>query len=114
MGKLIQRRERHSADRSEQSEVLSPSEDSHSERDNSPVEHAPDVSPKTDSESEPSSSEDEQPPSSCSNMQVTPKPSRPKRSLKPVVRFTYDELGKGKDQPITIVHRGVTIKIGKQ
>ncbi|XP_037833479.1 uncharacterized protein LOC119617377 [Kryptolebias marmoratus] len=37
---------------------------------------------------------------------------REKRSIKPVVRLTYDEVGKSKDQPLTIVHRGVVIKIG--
>lgn len=39
--------------------------------------------------------------------------TRPKRKVKPVVRLTYDEPGKAKDQPITIIHRGVVIKIGK-
>lgn len=39
--------------------------------------------------------------------------TRPKRAVKPVVRLTYDEPGKGRDQPITIIHRGVVIKIGK-
>ncbi|XP_070401169.1 uncharacterized protein [Nothobranchius furzeri] len=42
----------------------------------------------------------------------TPK-LRPKRQIKPVVRLTYDEPGKAKDQPITIIHRGVVITIGK-
>lgn len=36
-----------------------------------------------------------------------------KRPIKPVVRLTYDEPGKARDQPITIIHRGVVIKIGK-
>lgn len=111
--KIIQRRERHSADGSEQLEVMGPSDDSHSERGNSPADPGPDVALETDSEPEPISSEDEQPPPSCSNVHVTPKSTRPKRSLKPVMRLTYDEPGKAKDQPITIVHRGVTIKIGK-
>lgn len=39
--------------------------------------------------------------------------NRPKRVVKPVIRLTYDEPGKAKDQPLTIVHRGVIIKIGK-
>ena len=39
--------------------------------------------------------------------------TRPKRSVKPVIRLTYDEPGKARDQPLTIVHRGVIIKIGK-
>ncbi|KAL6485589.1 hypothetical protein MHYP_G00049810 [Metynnis hypsauchen] len=39
-------------------------------------------------------------------------PRREKRSIKPVIRLTYDEVGKPKDQPLTIVHRGVVIKIG--
>lgn len=39
--------------------------------------------------------------------------SCPKRTVKPVVRLTYDEPGKARDQPITIIHRGVVIKIGK-
>lgn len=94
-------------------EVISPSNDSHSEGGNSPVDHGPDIALETDSEPEPNSSEDEQPQSSCSNVHVTPKSTRPKRSLKPVMRLTYDEPGKAKEQPITIVHRGVTIKIGK-
>lgn len=38
---------------------------------------------------------------------------RPKRKVKPVIRLTYDEPGKAKDQPLTIVHRGVVIKIGR-
>uniref|UniRef100_A0A1A7ZLV7 Gypsy retrotransposon integrase-like protein 1 n=1 Tax=Nothobranchius furzeri TaxID=105023 RepID=A0A1A7ZLV7_NOTFU len=42
----------------------------------------------------------------------TPK-LKPKRPIKPVVRLTYDEPGKAKDQPITIIHRGVVITIGK-
>lgn len=36
-----------------------------------------------------------------------------KRQVKPVVRLTYDEPGKAKDQPIMIIHRGVVITIGK-
>lgn len=39
-------------------------------------------------------------------------PRRGQRSVKPVIRLTYDEVGKSKDQPLTIVHRGVVIKIG--
>ena len=39
-------------------------------------------------------------------------PRRGKRSIKPVIRLTYDEAGRSKDQPLTIVHRGVVIKIG--
>ncbi|KAK2815560.1 hypothetical protein Q5P01_026027 [Channa striata] len=38
--------------------------------------------------------------------------SRPKRAVKPVVRQTYDEPGKSKDQLISIIHGGVVIKIG--
>lgn len=30
------------------------------------------------------------------------------------VLLTYDELGEARDQPLTIVHRGVTIKIEKR
>uniref|UniRef100_A0A3P9IZE6 Uncharacterized protein n=1 Tax=Oryzias latipes TaxID=8090 RepID=A0A3P9IZE6_ORYLA len=36
-----------------------------------------------------------------------------KRTIKPVVRLTYDEPGKARDQPITIIHRGVVITIGQ-
>lgn len=39
--------------------------------------------------------------------------NRPKRKVKPVIRLTYDEPGRAKDQPLTIEHRGVVIKIGK-
>ena len=38
---------------------------------------------------------------------------RPKRTVKPTVRLTYDEPGRSKDQPLTIVHRGIVIKIGQ-
>lgn len=38
--------------------------------------------------------------------------SKSKRTVKPVLRLTYDEPGKNKDQPLTIVHRGIVIKIG--
>lgn len=34
-----------------------------------------------------------------------------KRRVKPVIRLTYDRLGRANDQPITIVHRGIIIKI---
>ena len=35
-----------------------------------------------------------------------------KRAVKPTVRLTYDEPGRSRDQPLTIVHRGIVIKIG--
>ena len=35
-----------------------------------------------------------------------------KRRVKPVIRLTYDQPGRAKDEPITIVHRGIIIKIG--
>lgn len=35
-----------------------------------------------------------------------------KRQVKPVIRLTYDEPGKASDQPITIVHKGIIIKLG--
>lgn len=34
------------------------------------------------------------------------------RQPKPVIRLTYDVPGKAKDQPLTIVHKGVIIKLG--
>lgn len=50
-----------------------------------------------------------------------PKPDRvlrsrssKKRQVKPVLRLTYDEPGKASEQPITIVHRGIIIKLGKK
>ena len=36
-----------------------------------------------------------------------------KRPVKPVLRLTYDEPGKASEQPLTIVHRGIIIKLGK-
>ncbi|KAG7497282.1 hypothetical protein JOB18_034727 [Solea senegalensis] len=89
--KIIQGRGRHSADGSEHLEATCPSDGRHSERGDSLVDHGQDVALKTDSEPEPISSEDAQPQSSCSNVHVTPKSTRPKRSLKPVMRLTYDE-----------------------
>lgn len=51
---------------------------------------------------------------SVSESRLNRKPeTRPKRSVKPVVRLTYDEPGKASNQPITIIHRGMVIKIGK-
>lgn len=45
---------------------------------------------------------------------IRPEPRlRPKRTVKPTIRHTYDEPGKSRDQPLTIVHRGIVIKIGK-
>lgn len=53
-------------------------------------------------------------PETVTKTKVISKPeNRPKRMVKPVIRLTYDEPGKPKDQPLTIVHRGVIIKIGK-
>lgn len=73
-----------------------------------PREATLDIKTESEAESEPISSEqDEHPQSSCSMcVHVTPKSTRPKRSIKPVMRLTYDKIGKTKDQPITIVHRG--------
>ena len=59
-----------------------------------------------ESESEP------EPVSSDEDTRQSPQP-RPKRPVKPVVRLTYDQPGRSKDQPLTIVHRGVTIHIGQ-
>lgn len=39
--------------------------------------------------------------------------ARPKRAVKPTIRLTYDEPGRSRDEPLTIVHRGIVIKIGK-
>ena len=52
--------------------------------------------------------------SSAEDSDIPEPPPMAKRRVKPVVKLTYDEPGKAKDQPITIVHRGVTIKIGKR
>lgn len=38
---------------------------------------------------------------------------RPKRAIRPILRLTYDEPGTSSDRPLTIVHRGIVIKIGK-
>lgn len=45
---------------------------------------------------------------------IRPEPRlRPKRMAKPPIRLAYDEPGKSRDQPLTIVHRGIVITIGK-
>lgn len=41
----------------------------------------------------------------------TPRASN-KRRIKPVIKLTYDEPCKAKDHPITIVRRGIVIKVG--
>lgn len=38
---------------------------------------------------------------------------REKRQIKPVLRLTYDEPGKASEQALTIVHRGIIIKLGE-
>lgn len=38
--------------------------------------------------------------------------TRPKRTTKPIIRLTYDQPGKPREEPLTIVHRGIVIKIG--
>ncbi|KAL1258945.1 hypothetical protein QQF64_009522 [Cirrhinus molitorella] len=38
--------------------------------------------------------------------------TRSKRLIKPVKKLTYDEPGKSRDEPLTIIHRGLVIKIG--
>lgn len=65
-----------------------------------------------DSESESDTSDDsrQEPSPPCKK---TPTPPRPRRMVKPVVKLTYDQPGKSRDQPLTIVHRGITIHIGK-
>uniref|UniRef100_A0A3B3WSH8 Gypsy retrotransposon integrase-like protein 1 n=1 Tax=Poecilia mexicana TaxID=48701 RepID=A0A3B3WSH8_9TELE len=65
----------------------------------------------SESEPEPVSSEDDRPCPSSSDRWMSHAHSRPKRTIKPVVRLTYDEPGKSSDRPLTIVHRGVVIKI---
>ena len=39
-------------------------------------------------------------------------PKVEKRPIKPVIRLTYDEAVRPKAQPLTIVHRGIVIRIG--
>ena len=43
---------------------------------------------------------------------TSPMKSRPRRTVKPVVRLTYDKPGSSRDQAITIIHGGITIQIG--
>ncbi|XP_043993942.1 uncharacterized protein LOC122843338 [Gambusia affinis] len=76
-----------------------------------PTVHESESESELESEPEPVSSEDDRPCPSSSNSRMSHAHSRPKRTIKPVVRLTYDEPGKASDQPLTIVHRGVVIKI---
>lgn len=76
-----------------------------------PDEQYSDTGPQTESEPDSVSSEDDMQCASNSKRTHGLTHSRPKRTLKPVVRLTYDELGKVSEQPLTIVHRGVVIKI---
>ena len=39
---------------------------------------------------------------------------RPRRRIKPVERFTYDEPGKPVDKPFTVVQRGMVVHISSQ
>ena len=77
-------------------------------------EHTPHITPDTGSESEPVSSDhDNRQQSSSTKLGASPKQTRPKRTRKPVMRLTYDKPGRASEEPLTIVHRGVVIKIGK-
>lgn len=38
--------------------------------------------------------------------------SRPKRTVKPVIKLSYDDLGRPSDKPLTIVYKGMVIQIG--
>ncbi|XP_057684821.1 uncharacterized protein LOC130911119 [Corythoichthys intestinalis] len=61
-------------------------------------------------------SDEEVPKNEDSEGSLAPKTrSKPdsKRLRKPTLRLTYDELGKPSEQSLTIVHRGIVIKIGK-
>lgn len=42
---------------------------------------------------------------------IAPLETHPKRRVKPVIRLTYDEPGRSREQPLNIVHRGVVVKI---
>lgn len=75
-------------------------------------EHVTDNVPESDSEPQPVSSDNEDPQQSPQNIQRT-QTHRPRRTVKPVIKLTYDQPGKSKDHPLTIVHRGVTIHIGE-
>lgn len=61
-------------------------------------------------ESQQSSSDEEEESSESSESE----PVREKRKVKPLVKLTYDEPGRSRDQPLTIVHRGVIIQIGQK
>lgn len=37
--------------------------------------------------------------------------SRPKRNIRPVVRLSYDSLGRPTNRPLTLVHRGMVINV---
>lgn len=49
----------------------------------------------------------------CEESPKTRAEPRPKRAIRPTIRLTYDEPGRSSDRPLTIVHRGIVIKIGK-
>lgn len=77
-------------------------------------EHTHHSVPDTESDPEPFSSDPgDRRQSSSAKTVVPPRQTRPKRSLKPLMRLTYDKPGKVSEEPLTIVHRGVMIKIGK-
>lgn len=96
-----------------QSEVHSEESDSPSETEHSVQnDQNPETAEETDIEPGPVSSDDDSKASSLKT-EVTPKQTRPKRSVKPIIQLPYDEPGKARDQPLTIVHRGVVFKIGK-
>ncbi|KAJ7986493.1 hypothetical protein DPEC_G00340450 [Dallia pectoralis] len=109
------------SDSSQQSDV-NPDEDSLSEGNSSEEEHHSMREEDGDQDSVPEEESDPETDNPChdehpeivTKTKVISKPeNRPKRIVKPVIKLTYDEPGRARDQPLTIVHRGVIIKIGK-
>ncbi|KAI5616885.1 hypothetical protein C0J50_23556 [Silurus asotus] len=109
------------SDSSQQSDG-NPAEDSLSEENSSEEEHYSMREEDGDQDSVPEDESDPESDNPCHNEHpeiitktdvISKSKNRPKRVVKPVIRLTYDEPGQAKDQPLTIVHRGVIIKIGK-
>ncbi|KAI3353735.1 hypothetical protein L3Q82_004965 [Scortum barcoo] len=99
------------SDSSRQPDV-NPVEDSLSEEDSSEEEHQREEDGDQDlaheEESDPESDDpchDEHSETVTKTEVINKSENRPKREVKPVIRLTYDEPGKAKDQPLTIVHR---------
>lgn len=46
-------------------------------------------------------------------METASNDHRPKRTVKPVMKLSYNDLGKPSDKPLSVVYKGMVVHLGK-